>query len=648
MCGVFGIVNVDSRKPFDESRFVSALSLLDHRGPDARRHVRFDEQAILGHTRLSIIDLDERSHQPMPLFGRYWIIYNGEIFNYIELRREFEALDREFRTSSDTEVVLHAFDMFGERCVERFNGMWAFAIYDQVDRSLFCSRDRFGEKPFYYAQTSGLFLFASEIKAMVAYQPELIKPEFNAISNFCRTSVGAQQEQSWFAGVKRLQPGTNLTLRRGHVCLRRYWSYPKSETRQRSFGDACDEYRTRFIDAVRLRLRSDVPVGLTLSSGLDSSSIACAMHEIDPKPHHFFTSTFVGQRVSSASPSVYKNDLGLVDESVGAGRLAEELGQPFHRILTDYTDLTGNLSRIVYHLESGNSSPAVLPLMQLFRHARSLVTVVLEGQGADELLGGYVANVMWPAVAELISAGRIVDAARTISSYSRQYAPMYSVLMLLRDWSNRFHSLAAAHQQLTGIDNVFGPLLRAYTRIPDYPQLIDEGLRTPFARTLQRQHSGGLVNLLHYGDAISMAHGLESRMPFMDHRLVEFVWSLPTDYKFRLGVGKYVHRAAMRGLVPDRYLDERVKFGFNSPINDQFRPDAGAASEAVNVLLSQRSLERGLFDPRGLRRIIDVHGSRKKDHGPLLFRLLSTELWFREFVDQPLVHPRAEAMRRSQ
>ena len=633
MCGIFGVLKVEDRRPLDERRFASALALLDHRGPDARCVKAFGSDVLLGHTRLSIIDLDERSNQPMVLRDRYWLIYNGEIFNYIELKQELSALGCKFVTSGDAEVILQAYAQWGEDCVKRFNGMWAFAIYDRAERTLFCSRDRFGEKPFCYALSDGQFLFASELKAIAAYRPDLVRPDYNVISNFCRTSVGAQQAQTWLRPVQRLQPGHNLVLRNGRVTISRYWTYPGSDGSNRTFDEAREQYAGLFADAVRIRLRSDVPLGLTLSSGLDSSSIACAMHRFDPKPHHFFTSGFAPEQRFETPRSIYRQELTLVDEASEASRLAAELGQRFHRVTTDYSDLPGALSKIVYHLESGNSSPAVIPLMQLLAFARRHVTVVLEGQGADELLGGYVSNGLWPAIAELIAKGRLAEAARSFRRFSGTYSPAYSVKMMLRGLSNRLHLLSAAQQRLTGIDRLFGPSLRDYRRIADYPSLPGESWGAPLARTLQGQHSGGLVNLLHYGDAISMAHSLESRMPFMDHRLVEFVWGLPAEFKIKLGVGKYLHREAMRGLVPDRIVDEHVKFGFNSPIGQQFKPRDGRSSDAVDILLSRTSLDRGLFDADGLRSVVAAHQAGRHDHGPLLFRLLSTELWFRTFVD---------------
>lgn len=635
MCGIFGIISLGGACSFDEHRIERALDVLKHRGPDAQIWKRVGNEALLGHTRLSIIDLSDASNQPIVAYNRYWLVFNGEIFNYLELRSELIAAGVTFHTSGDAEVLLQSYIHWGEACVQRFNGMWGFAIYDQQERTLFCSRDRYGEKPFNYALLDGKFYFASEIKAMLAYAPQLGEPDYNIISNFCRTSVGGQHPETWFKQVRRLQPGHNLTVRNSQICISRYWHYPQQITHKLPFEDACQEYARLFRDAVRIRMRSDVPLGVTLSAGLDSSSIVYVMQNIDSAPHHCFTSRFLPSESLVQSASIYAEAGDGIDESVAARRVVQELKLNSHIVNTDYSDFVNQLSQIVWHLESGNSSPAVFPLMQLLKKAREHVTVILDGQGADELLGGYVANIIWQSFADLIAAGRFREALASIKEYSKTYRLRYSVLMALRGASNHLPWLSTLHQKSTGMSHSFGPALRDYVRMRDYPFLPDAVEHGWVAATLRRQHSGGLVNLLHYGDAISMANSIESRMPFLDHRLVEFVWSLPGDFKIKLGVGKYFHREAMRGLVPDWILDNRTKFGFNSPIATQFRKNFTAGEGPVDILLSMRSLERGLFDKTGMQNLIDAHRRGKRDHSPLLFRLLSAELWFRRFIDAP-------------
>lgn len=636
MCGIFGLLNLSQNFGIEENRFRIALKTMRHRGPDAERVECFENNAILGHTRLSIIDLREENSQPLSILGRYWIVYNGEIYNYLELREDLEKKGVQFRTDGDTEVLLYAYTLWGEECVNRLNGMWAFAIYDTQENTLFCSRDRFGVKPFNYVVDKGQLLFSSEIKAILAYRPELAQPEYNAISNYCRTSVGAQNSQTWFKNILRLPPGSNLFIRNGQIRIQRYWHYPTDIDRHIDFYEAREKYAVLFKDAVRLRMRSDVPLGITLSSGIDSSSIAYMMHALDPTPHHCFTARFLPRDHLVTDTSIYTQKTSI-DESISAMNIADELDLKSHVVDTEYADFVPFLLRIIFHLESGNSSPAVIPLMQLLDRAKAHVTVLLDGQGADELLGGYILNSLWPAVADLLTRGRLVEAAESLRQFSATYKPAYAVKMLLRDLSNDIHLLSRAHQRLAGIDRIYGPVLRGYGRYKDYMELPGEGNRSKLGKLLIHQHSGGLINLLHYGDAISMANSIESRMPFLDYRLVEHVWRLPSDFKVRLGNGKYLHRQAMRNVVPDWILDQKMKFGFNTPISQQFRRESPDGLNPVDVLLEARSLGRGLFDTNGLKQLIRDHRSGHRDHGPLLFRLLSTELWFRRFIDTPII-----------
>ncbi len=635
MCGILGIFNTIEGGSLDERKFVSALALLAHRGPNARQHEVVDSNLVLGHARLSIIDLDERSHQPMVSGDRFWIIYNGEVFNYVELRLELEGCGHRFSTQGDTEVVLKAYEEWGDACVQRFNGMWAFAIYDRMKRTLFCSRDRFGQKPFCYAFVNGQFLFASEIKSLLHYSPELAEPAYDVIANFCRTSVGAQHAQTWFENVKRLQPGHNLVVdAAGGLRFWRYWEYPNCDRVDLGFEEAKAEYNAIFKDAVAVRMRSDVPLGITLSSGVDSSSIACLMQGLDPAPHHSFTARFDDEEQLVQDASIYQDSSRRIDESIVAVKLAERLGLQQHVVDTDYRDFVPRLTKIVYHLESGNSSPAVVPLMQLLERAKEHLTVVMDGQGADELLAGYITSVIGPSQQDLLWGGRVVEAIRGMREFLKTYTMRSGILLALRQASNRLPWLTEVQQRMQGLSAIYGPRLRGHSRMADYPLVKHAGREGALTRRLREQHSGGLVNLLHYGDAISMANSLEARMPFLDHRLVEFVWRLPGEYKVRLGVGKYIHREAMRGLVDDSILDERAKYGFTTPIDQQFRKVYPDNSGPVDVILSERCLQRGLFDRRGLEKLINQHRSGEGSHGPLLFRLLSVELWFRLFIDR--------------
>lgn len=636
MCGIMGVFKGISGIAINERRFSNAVNKLDHRGPDCLNVRRVTDGLILGHTRLAIIDLDGRSNQPMELGGRYWIVFNGEIYNYLELRRELEQIGVKFHTSGDTEVVLNAYACWGEKCITRFNGMWAFAIFDKLNNMLFCSRDRFGEKPFYYAFSDGNFIFASEISALLSYQPGLAEPDYNVISNFCRTSVGAQHSQTWFKRIRRLQPGNNLIVTQSLHRIERYWAYPNKSVHRPNFQEACEIYRKLFMDSVAIRMRSDVPLGLTLSSGLDSTSIAYAMQSLSPGAHHCFTASYDPSDDLRPDDGVYALAPAHIDETQGAQETASRLGLRHHIVKTNYSNFIPNLTEIISKMGSGNSSPAIVPLFQLMKVAREHVTVVLEGQGADELLAGYIDSVFLPATLDLARQGRVIEALRGVRAFSRHYKLSYSIKLALRSLSNEVHLISATHQRLSGLDGIYGPALRPYDRIKDYPLLEEPYGNSLLTRTLRRSHSGGLVNLLQYGDTVSMSRSLEARLPFTDHRLVEFVWSLPFDYKVHEGNGKHLHREAMRGIIPDAVLDAKTKLGFLTPIRQQFITSKKYSEDPVDVLLSNRCLDRGLFDAKGLNDLINRHRLGQSDYGLLLFRLLSTELWFRCFIDADL------------
>ena len=274
MCGILGIFNIKQDKTLEKNDLEKALISMQHRGPDAQDVKIFDNKAGLAHLRLAIIDLKAESNQPFQVDNRYWITYNGEIYNYLELKQQLITEGGySFRTESDTEVLLRAYQHWGEDCVNKFNGMWAFAIYDALNNTLFCSRDRFGVKPFNYALVDGQFIFASEIKGILSYFPQLKQPNYNVIANYCRTSAGAQHEETWFDTIFRLQPAHNMLITEGGVKKYRYWNYPIKVDKSLSFEAAKIEYADLFLDAVKLRMRSDVPVGTTLSSGVDSNSI---------------------------------------------------------------------------------------------------------------------------------------------------------------------------------------------------------------------------------------------------------------------------------------------------------------------------------------------------------------------------------------
>jgi asparagine synthase (glutamine-hydrolysing) len=586
-----------------------------------------------------VIDLSAVSDQPYHLDERYVTVYNGEIFNYIELREELKALGYQFTTEGDTEVLMHAYQAWGADCQDKLNGMWAFVIYDKVEKTLFCSRDRFGIKPFNYAIVDGVFVFASEIKAILHYFPQLQKPNYNVIANYCRTSLGAQHHETWFGGVERLAPAHCMTMgaSSGVGKAISYWDFPAHTISDLNETQVVEEYRALFIDAVKLRMRSDVPVGTSLSAGLDSTSIVASLRQFFDGPHHTFTATYTNNTYLKSEYQNYREKGFEIDEASVAAKTSTELGLDQELIHLDYQHFVADLRKIVWHLESGNSSPATLPSMQIMEAARKKVTVLMEGQGADETLGGYITNLIVPVILNLIVRGRFSEAYHFGKQSFKLYSWQSAVLMFVRKMVNSFSGIGHLYRSFSGLEGIYGQKLKRYTPIKDYPSDHGYAKQTYVNRILIREHRGGLGNLLHYGDALSMAHSLEARLPFLDHRLVELSFKTPYHMKLKEGMGKFLHRKAMLGIVHEDIRMNRLKFGFVSPIGQYFmRSTAQNADSPVAVLLSEKALSRGLFEKAGLIRLLDEHESGKKNHAPLFFRMLTAELWFQEFMDRTI------------
>lgn len=628
MCGIFGVYTKKVDNTINENKFTDSLKIISHRGPD-NINSYFHNSNALGHARLSIIDLNNNSNQPFhSLDNRYSLIFNGEIFNYIEIKKDLEAEGIIFKTESDTEVLLKSFIYWGGACVKKFNGMWAFLIYDSLKNEFFCSRDRFGIKPLYYCQYNNQILVASEIKSILNYYPELAKPNYNVIANYCRTSIGAQHTQTWFDNIYRIEPATNVLFSQGKIEVEKYWEYPKAIDKKITFNEALEQYKSIFLDSVKIRLRSDVPIGITLSSGIDSTSIACLMHKVNNRVNFkTYTAKFERSNFSETEKQNYKNDIEI-DEAKIVKKFTSELNMSSNFIEVNYDNYVDNLSNLIWHLESGHGSPAIYPLDQVMKRATKDVTVVLEGQGADELLGGYINISAMVYIVELLKKFKFLKALREWKSLIKTYSSKIGILLFVRQLNYKF--INNLFFRMYGVDKLFTGPLKKYKQMNDYPKK-QTNFDNTFNYHLYKNHTGGLVNLLHYGDAIAMKHSLESRLPFMDYRLVELAFKLPPEFKIKNGVGKYIHRKAMKGILPDLILENKIKFGFDSPLSEILFNEG--ENSVKSVLFSKRCLNRGLFDKKTLEKMFLNSKTNKINTSRYLYRTLCVELWFREFID---------------
>ena len=620
MCGLCGVVALD--RPAETETVARMAAELDHRGPDGDG--AWDEPGVaLGFRRLAILDLSAAGMQPMASAdGRLQLVHNGEIYNYRELRAELEAKGHAFRTGTDTEVVLAAYREWGEACVERFNGMWALALWDADRRTLFASRDRFGVKPLYYRLDGARLVFASEPKAFRADPETALEANRRAVRDYVEQGYADHTAETFFAGISKLPPAHSLTFGPGGLRLRRYWSL---EERDAPAGDAAESVRELLVDSVRLRLRSDVPVGTCLSGGLDSSAIACVVDHLlrteaeNARP--------VGERQRTFT--AYFEEPGF-DERPFARAVVEQTGADAHWISFDDAALVDALPRIVEGQDEPFGSTSIVAQWFVMRAAKEAgLTVMLDGQGADETLAGYH-GYFGPFFADLLAAGRLRDLRAEIAGYRALHgagAATAAVALARPFVPERVRWLARG--RVRGGSSLVHPDLRGLAVTPEPNGSHDDGrLRRQLRLILTAR---GLPELLRYEDRNSMAHSLEARVPFLDYRLVELLFSLDAGQLIERGKTKAVLRRALGDLLPPVVRDRVDKLGFVTPEARWLR--GGLGELAADVFASRSFAERGFVDADAARRRLERHRSSEAAAGFELWRALNVELWARTFLD---------------
>jgi asparagine synthase (glutamine-hydrolysing) len=574
MCGIAGILSTSPR-PMLAAELKTMNTLAAHRGPDDQGMAVFTVEgacnvgepsggpedgpwvAGLGHRRLSIIDLSAAGHQPMcDAAGRYWIVYNGEVYNYLELRSELKSGGCRFRSNTDSEVVFQAFLEWGPACLRRFNGMWAFAIYDSATGDLFCARDRFGIKPFYLAVERGRFAFASEIKQLLALP--WVSPAANTdrLGDFFLWGFETHTDQTFFEHVRSMPAAhyvrlTRDGLERGRVEAQRYWA--PSPGMGISDSHAISEFRDLLSDSVRLRLRSDVPIGVTLSGGLDSSSVVCLAGGLrgngpGQAPLHAFNVEFEGAGYSERS---------------FAEAAAGKAGAQMIVLKPSSADLERDWTRFVWHMEEPFGGLSYFSNYQIYRLIRQHgIPVVLSGQGGDELLLGY-------------------ERYRTYDTLFKLRAMQPSAALAEVRGARRHANMPLTKQLAYGIYFLL-PLLRAMKRRHLLRPILNQDFfrgqkgKTTHLRssTLHRDRLGlqdaelfryQLPHLLRHEDRVSMAHSVETRLPFLDYRLLDLVLGQPLSLLFRDGWSKYLLRQAMEGILPTEVQKRFDKMGYETP-----------------------------------------------------------------------------------
>jgi asparagine synthase (glutamine-hydrolysing) len=610
MCGICGIVHFGA--PPETGAVEAMAGELDHRGPDGRGAFATTGVAF-GFRRLAIIDLTDAGSQPFASEdGRLQLMHNGEIYNYRELRRELETAGHQFRSATDTEVILRAYAEWGEACVERFNGMWAIALWDERRQRLFCSRDRFGIKPFYYRQDGSRFAFASEPRAL----RHVMRLEANreAVHEYLEQGYLDHLDETFFSGVRRLRPAHSLVFDDSGLRVRNYWRLEERDPPD----DAAEEFGELFRDSVRLELRSDVPIGTALSGGLDSSAVAAtATHLLRTEAEN---AGALGGRQRTFT--AYFDKPGY-DERSFAEAVVAQTGAEATWITFGAKDLVDDLPRIVEAQGEPFGSTSICAGWYVMRAAKAGgVTVLLDGQGGDELLAGYRAHLGF-RLADLLARGQLRELRAELAG--TQHGPVALATAAARPFAPE--SLVRAVRARTR-GSLVHPELRGAGGAERDGSPFPDRLRRYQQLVLTRR---GLPELLRYEDRNSMAHSLEARVPFLDHRLVELCFSLPPAELIRGGETKSVLRRALGDLLPPQVRDRRDKLGFVTPEADWLRGPLGEL--AADVFASQSFRERGFVDAPAARRRLERHRTGRLTAGMELWRALNLELWAQAFLD---------------
>lgn len=603
MCGIAGQYCLDGKAP-DGDLLAAMAERLAHRGPDGQG-MKICGSTGLVHRRLAIIDLTDEGLQPMTNEdGTLWLVFNGEIYNYVELREELLQKGHCFHSHSDTEVILHAYEEWGEGCLSRFNGMWAFALWDGKKEQLFCARDRLGIKPYYYTQAGGSFLFASEIKALLAHPDAGKTPDELMLGTFLAWGVLDHSGRTMFDGISQLPPAHYLIVDAGGIKPPvRYWEVKVSPAVHSTVADPGAAFRLLDLlrDATRIHLRSDVAVGTCLSGGIDSSTLTVLINDIIRKE----APASVGSRQKTFS-AVFTDK--RFDESRYIDEIVQATGIDAHRVEPSPGQLWDDIDHLVWVQDEPFGSLSIYAQYCVMRLAQQNVKVVLDGQGADELLAGYIAY-QGTYLGSLIRSFRWWTALRELAgSISRHGGFFRSALRQVRERNVRRGLLTCQAESILRYDGSLDAVLHRELTATNLP------------------------SLLHYEDRNSMAFSIESRVPFLDYRFVECVAAMPLDQKIRHGITKVSLRRVIKGIVPESIRCRMDKMGFVTPEEVWMREDLRPF--VLEVLSSDTFRTRPYWDAGAVIRDYLAFLDQESPYSPEIWRIVNTELWLKKFFDQ--------------
>ena len=644
MCGIAGLANCGDKEVLSRMTRVQA-----HRGPDDSGvwERRFPDGSYvgLGSRRLAILDLSADGHMPMcNEDGMVWITYNGEIYNFAELRRELQSKGHRFASNTDTEVLIHLYEQEGPDCVHRLKGMFAFAICDLRSGrpELFLARDHFGIKPFYYSVRGRKLAFASEVKALLNVPEIEAELDLESLHQYL-TFLWVPDPKTMFRGIHKLPAGHCAMFRDGELEIYRYWDlrFPRADAAYpRTEADLADELRERFRHSVEEQMVSDVPIGAFLSAGLDSSSIVAMMCRETNQPVKTYTITF---------PKKYRVGESTLDDPNVPARLARHLGCENQRIVVE-PDVADLLPRLTWHMDEPTADPAIITAYLVCREARKQATVLLSGVGGDELFAGYRKHVAqrWTRAYQNLPAGLRAGIERGVNALpSLRGTPMKGSVRLAKKMA-RSASLAPEEnfiRNCTYLDAAQKSALYA-SGVRDQLSNSDPAIRhrASFGDVRDADFLNQMLYLdtkifmpslnLNYNDKMSMASSVEVRVPFLDRELTEFAaWNIPPHLKlqgFLRPTTKHIFRQAMKDILPAEVL-RQPKAGFAAPVDYWLANDL---REMVDDLLSETNIRsRGLFRPEAVRRFVDEHRSGAQDWSMQIWQFLTLEHWMRIFLD---------------
>lgn len=609
MCGIHGFFTTNQNQDNNSSLIRKMVSSTNHRGPDYNG-IENIHPVYFGHNRLSIIDLNPEANQPMN-FGKYWIVFNGEIYNYKEIRQELKENGIVFSTVSDTEVILKSYDFFGEKCVNKFIGMWAFSIYNMEEKSLFCSRDRFGIKPFYYLQHENNLYFSSEIKSIK------LTPYFSSELNLSQINRGLQlgwvgyKNETYYSCIQSLEPGHNLVYKDNQLSISSYWSYPSKQI-SISTEEAIHQFKELFDDSLKLHVRSDVPIGATLSGGIDSSSIVSSLLKNKLSEN---LETF----------SIYYDSHEGYDERPFIQTISQKYPKQFQ--LNYYSpneqEIAKDFDAIAHTMDfplSGSSPISQYYVMKLAKEKD--IKVILSGQGADDYMGGYM-HSYYRLFGEWMKHFQFGKLSKGIKDYKKIHEVSNSKLtsVLMKSMLSSLMSEDAIYKfEYKNYLPFQGNQKKEWNTFENF----SSSKLNEFHFALMNYSS--LPTLLHYEDRNSMAHSIESRVPFLDHRLVELLFQFPDDLKINNGWTKFVLREAMEGILPKEIQWRTDKKGFVTP--GEILWLRGSLAHLLEINYNQLPF----LDRAKTKKLIDEFKAGNNKFASLVWRIATLNHWMKNQI----------------